>query len=43
VDEDELCGLFSTSQIARRLGVALQFIPMPKTFSEIHHTLLHEA
>lgn len=43
VDQDELCGLFSTSQIARRLGVALQFIPMPQTFSEIHHSLLHEA
>jgi CBS domain-containing protein len=43
VEDDELCGLFSTSQIARRLGVALHFIPMPKTFSEIHHTLLHEA
>jgi CBS domain-containing protein len=43
VDQDELCGLFSTSQIARRLGVSLNFIPMPHTFSEIHHSLLHEA
>lgn len=43
VDEDELCGLFSTSQIARRLGVALNFIPMPQTFSEIQQTLLHGA
>lgn len=42
-EQDEVCGLFSTSQIARRLGVSLNFIPMPHSVSEIHHSLLHEA
>lgn len=37
----ELCGLFSTSDMARRLGISLRFIRVPKIFSEIHHTLLH--
>ena len=39
----ELCGLFSTSHIARRLGVPLPFIRVPQTFSEIQHTLTHPA
>jgi CBS domain containing-hemolysin-like protein len=43
VDQDKLCGLFSTSQMARRLGVALNFIPMPQSVSEIQQTLLHGA
>lgn len=37
----ELCGMFSTSQIARRLGISLNFVRVPQTFSEIQHTLLH--
>lgn len=38
----EICGLFSTSQIARRLGISLNFVRVPNSFSEIQHTLLHE-
>ncbi len=37
----ELCGMFSTSQIARRLGISLNFVRVPQTFSEIQHSLLH--
>ena len=39
----ELCGLFSTSHIARRLGVSLNFIRVPQTFSEIQQRLTHPA
>ena len=39
----EICGLFSTSHIARRLGVSLNFIRVPQAFSEIEHALLHEG
>ena len=38
----EVCGLFSTSTIARRLGIPLNFLRVPKAFSEIEHALLHE-
>ncbi|MOA63397.1 hypothetical protein D3C78_1891090 [compost metagenome] len=38
----EVCGLFSTSHIARRLGISLNFIRVPQAFSEIEHALLHE-
>jgi CBS-domain-containing membrane protein len=39
----EVCGLFSTSHMARRLGIALNFIRVPQAFSEIQHSLLHES
>lgn len=39
----EVCGLFSTSQMARRLGISLNFIRVPQAFSEIQHSLLHES
>lgn len=39
----EVCGLFSTSQIARRLGISLNFIRVPQAFSEIEHALLHKG
>jgi len=38
----EVCGLFSTSTIARRLGTSLNFVRVPKAFSEIEHALMHE-
>ncbi|WP_174875064.1 CBS domain-containing protein [Vogesella oryzae] len=38
----EICGLFSTSTIARRLGISLNFLRVPRAFSEIEHALLHE-
>lgn len=38
----EICGLFSTSTIARRLGISLNFLRIPKAFSEIEQALLHE-
>lgn len=37
----ELCGLFSTTQMARKLGMPLSFIRLPQTLSEIQYTLLH--
>ncbi|MFC3532085.1 CBS domain-containing protein [Vogesella facilis] len=39
----EVCGLFSTSTIARRLGISLNFLRVPRAFSEIEHALLHES
>lgn len=39
----EICGLFSTSTIARRLGISLNFLRVPRAFSEIEHALLHEG
>lgn len=39
----EICGLFSTSTIARRLGISLNFLRVPRAFSEIEHALLHES
>ncbi|RXZ45572.1 CBS domain-containing protein [Crenobacter cavernae] len=39
----EVCGLFSTSHMARRLGISLNFIRVPQAFSEIQHSLLHES
>ena len=39
----EVCGLFSTSTIARRLGISLNFLRVPRAFSEIEHALLHEG
>lgn len=38
----EVCGLFSTSHIARRLGISLNFIRVPQAFAEIEHAVLHE-
>jgi CBS-domain-containing membrane protein len=35
----QLCGLFSTTQMARSLGMALSFIRLPQTLSEIHRSL----
>lgn len=37
----EVCGIFSTSNIARHLGTSLNFLRVPQSFSEIQHTLLH--
>ncbi|MDN0076668.1 CBS domain-containing protein [Crenobacter sp. SG2303] len=37
VEGDVVCGLFSTSQIARRLGISLHFIPASRTISEMCH------
>ncbi|POZ63490.1 CBS domain-containing protein [Chromobacterium alticapitis] len=37
----ELCGLFSTSHLARLLGVPLYFIRVPKALSEIQYSLLY--
>lgn len=39
----EVCGLLSTSHMARRLGISLNFIRVPQAFSEIQHSLLHEG
>ena len=39
----EICGLFSTSTIARRLGISLNFLRVPRAFSEIEHALLHDS
>ncbi|WP_024303887.1 CBS domain-containing protein [Pseudogulbenkiania sp. MAI-1] len=39
----EVCGLFSTTHMARRLGISLNFIRVPQAFSEIQHSLLHES
>lgn len=39
----EICGLVSTSTIARRLGISLNFVRVPQAFSEIEHALLHEG
>ncbi|WP_293760538.1 CBS domain-containing protein [uncultured Aquitalea sp.] len=39
----QLCGLFSTSHMARRLGMPLNFIRVPQALSEIQHALLHEG
>jgi CBS-domain-containing membrane protein len=43
VERDVVCGLFSTSQIARRLGISLHFVPAPKTFSELCQAMHQEA
>lgn len=37
-----ICGLFSTSQIARRLGISLDFVKIATTFSEIQQRLVHQ-
>lgn len=37
----ELCGLFSTSHLARLLGMPLSFIRVPKALSEIQYSLLY--
>ncbi|TDR82826.1 CBS domain-containing protein [Paludibacterium purpuratum] len=37
----QLCGLFSTTHMARKLGMALSFIRLPQSLSELHHSLLH--
>lgn len=37
----EICGLFSTSTISRRLGISLNFVRVPQAFAEIEHALLH--
>ncbi|QOZ82143.1 MULTISPECIES: CBS domain-containing protein [Chromobacterium] len=37
----ELCGLFSTSHMARLLGMPLSFIRVPQALSEIQYSLLH--
>ncbi|AOZ51046.1 CBS domain-containing protein [Chromobacterium vaccinii] len=37
----ELCGLFSTSHMARLLGQPLSFIRVPQALSEIQYSLLH--
>jgi CBS-domain-containing membrane protein len=37
----QLCGLVSTTHMARLLGMPLSFIRLPQTLSEIQHTLLY--
>lgn len=37
----QLCGLISTTHMARLLGMPLTFIRLPQTLSEIQHTLLY--
>lgn len=37
----ELCGLFSTSHMARLLGMPLSFIRVPQALSEIQYSLMH--
>jgi CBS-domain-containing membrane protein len=39
----QLCGMFSTSHMARRLGMPLNFMRVPQALSEIQHALLHEG
>ncbi|OWY38106.1 histidine kinase [Xenophilus sp. AP218F] len=39
----ELCGLFSTSNMARRLGMPLSFIRVPQALSEIQYSLLYAS
>ena len=37
----EVCGLFSTTQMARLLGMSLSFIRLPQALYEIQRTVLH--
>lgn len=41
-DNPQICGLFSTSHIARRLGINLDFVKIARTFSEIQQRFVHQ-